>query len=59
MTWNWDSHFFAQPEPITNQVCFLSEFRNLNEQLKRKQYPIANTNEMLLKLEGFSVRYIT
>ena len=34
-------------------VIFLSEFRNLNKQLKDKPYPIPKINEILLKLEGF------
>ena len=34
-------------------VSFLSEFRNLNKQLKQKPYPITKINEMLLKFEGF------
>ena len=36
-----------------NRVCFLSDIRNLNKQLKRKPYAMPNINEMLLKLEGF------
>ena len=44
---------FAQPKPKSNRVRFLSEFSNLNEQLKRKSYPMPKINELLLKLEGF------
>ena len=32
---------------------FLSDFRNLNKQLKCKTYPMPKINEMLLKLEGY------
>ena len=49
----WVSPSFAQPKPKLNRVCFLSNFRNLNKQLKRKPYPMPKINEMLLKLEGF------
>ena len=42
-----------KPKHKTNQVRFLSDFRNLNKQLKRKPYPMSKINEMLLKLEGF------
>ena len=34
-------------------VRFLSGFRNLNKQLKRKPYPMPKINEILLKLKGF------
>ena len=42
----------AQLKLKTNQVCILSDFRNLNKQLKRNIYPKTNINEMILKLEG-------
>ena len=51
----WLAPYFAQPKPKSNQVQFLSEFRNINKQLKRKPYPMPKVNEMLLKLEGFSM----
>ena len=44
---------FVQPKPKINQVCFTSDFRNLNNQIIHKPYPMPKTNEMLLKLEGF------
>ena len=44
---------FAQPKPKPNWVSFLSDFSNLNKQLKQKPYPIPKINEMLLTLEGF------
>ena len=49
----WGSPSFAQPQPKSNLVRFLSDFRNLNKQLKRKPYPMPKINTMLLKLEGF------
>ena len=49
----WVSPTFVKPKPKLNQLHFLSEFRNLNKQLKQKQYPIPKIIEMLLKLECF------
>ena len=49
----WGALSFAQPKLKSNQVSSLSDFRNLNKQLKRKPYPMPKNNEMLLKLEGF------
>ena len=49
----WGDPYFEQPKPKTNQVPFLSDSRNLINQLKRKPYKIPKINEMLLKLEGF------
>ena len=40
-------------KPKSNQVHFLSESRNLNKQLKQKQYPMPKISEMLFKLECF------
>ena len=40
---------FAQVKPKSNRVLLISDFRNLNKQLKRKLYPIPKINEMLLK----------
>ena len=40
-------------KPKTNQVHFLSELINLNDQLKYKTHPMPKINEMLLKLEDF------
>ena len=36
----WGSPYFAQPKLKSNRVRFLSDFRNLNKQLKRKPYPM-------------------
>ena len=49
----WGAPSFAQPIPKSNQVRFLSDFRNLNRKLKRKPHPMPKTNEILLTLEGF------
>ena len=46
----WGDPNFAQPKPKSNWVSFLSEFRNLNKQLKKKPYPMSKINEILLKL---------
>ena len=35
------------------KYVFLRNFRHLNNQLKRKPYPMPNINEMFLKLECF------
>ena len=44
---------FAQRKPKSNWVRFLSDFWNLNKQLKQKPYPMPKINEMVLKLEVF------
>ena len=49
----WGSPSFAQHKPKSNRLRLLSDFRNLNEQLKWKLYPMPNINDMLLKWEGF------
>ena len=49
----WGAPYFAQLKPKSNWVRFLSDFRNLNTQLKRKPYPIPKINEMWFKLEYF------
>ena len=46
----WGDPYLTRPKPKTNRVHYLSEFRNLNKQLKRKTYPMPGINEMLLKL---------
>ena len=46
----WGSPYFAHHKPKSNRVRFLSDFRNLNEQLKQKPHPMPKTNEILLKL---------
>ena len=49
----WVAPYFAQPTPKTNWVHFLSDFRNINKQLKRKPYPMPKINEISSELEGF------
>ena len=49
----WGAPSFAWHKSKSNQVRFLSDFRNMNKQLKRKPYPMPKINEMLFKLEGF------
>ena len=44
---------FAKSKPKSNQVSFLSDFININKQLKLKPYTMPNINEILFKLEGF------
>ena len=34
-------------------VRFISDFRELNKRIKRRPYPVPNTQDMLLNLEGF------
>ena len=43
----WGAPSSAQHKPKTNQVRFLSDFRNLNKQLKRKSYLMPKINGML------------
>ena len=40
----WVSPSFAQPKPKSNQIHFISDFRNLNKQLKHKPYTMPNIN---------------
>ena len=51
----WGSPSFSQAKTKSNQLSFLSYFRNLNKQLKQKPSPMPKINEMLLKLEGLSM----
>ena len=44
----WVANFFAQTNTKTDRIRFLSEFHNLNRQLKRKPYPVPKISEMLL-----------
>ena len=41
---------FCKPKPETNQVRFLSDFRNLNKRLIREPYVMPKINELLFKL---------
>ena len=49
----WGYSSLAQHKPKSNQLSFLSDFRNINKQLERKLYPMPKINGMLLKLYGF------
>ena len=49
----WGAPYFAQPKVKTNRFRFLSDFQNLNRQLKRKPYPMPKKREMLTNLEVF------
>ena len=40
----WGYPSFTQPKPKSNQVNFLSDFRNLNKQLKIKAYTMPKIN---------------
>ena len=44
----WGAPSFAKPKEKRNRVRFLSDFRNLNSQLKRKPYTMPKIHEMLL-----------
>ena len=45
----WGAPYFAQPNTKTDCIRLLSEFHNLNRQLKRKPYPMTKIRENLLK----------
>ena len=49
----WVAQYFAKTKPKSNQLHFLSEFRNLNKQLNQRQYLLPKINEMFLELECF------
>ena len=49
----WGAPYFDQPKVNTNRVRLLSEFWNLNRQLKHNSYPMPKIREILLKPEGF------
>ena len=49
----WGAPSFAQPKAKTNRVKFLSDFRNLNRQLRHKPYTMPKIHEIILNLEGF------
>ena len=49
----WVAPSCAHPKAKTNRTLFLSYFRNLNRQIKRKPYPMPKIQEILLNLEGF------
>ena len=49
----WGAPYFYQPKVRTNRVRLISDFRNLNGQLKHKPYPMPKMRKMILNLEGF------
>ena len=49
----WGAPSFAQTKAKTNQIILLSDFWNLNRQLKNKPYPVPKMREILLNLEVF------
>ena len=53
MTSNGEHLFFAQHKAKTNLVILLSDFCNLNIQLKNKPYQMPKMCKMILQLEGF------
>ena len=46
----WVTPYFAQPKSNSNRVRFLSDFININKQLKQKPYTMPNINDILFKL---------
>jgi hypothetical protein len=48
----WGAPTFVIPKK-DKTVRFISDFRQLNQRIKRKPYPIPNIQDVLLKLEGF------
>ena len=48
----WAAPTFIIPKK-DGTVRFISDFRELNKQIKRKPYPIPNIQDMLMKMEGF------
>jgi len=48
----WAAPTFVIPKK-DQTVRFISDFRELNKQIKRKPYPIPNIQDMLMKMEGF------
>ena len=50
----WGAPTWVIPKKDGNTVRFLSDFRELNKNIKCKPYPIPKVQDMLLKLEGFT-----
>ena len=48
----WGSPTFIVPKK-DNKVRFVSDFRRLNQKLKRKPYPLPRISDTLQQLEGF------
>jgi hypothetical protein len=49
----WSAPTFIIPNK-NGTVRFISDFRRLNEELKRKPYPIPKSGQMLQELEKFA-----
>ena len=49
----WGAPTFIQPKK-NGTVRFLSNFRKLNQRIRRKPLPIPKVQDMLLNLEGFT-----
>ena len=49
----WGVPYFQQSKPKTNQLHFISDFINVNIQIKHKPYPMPDINGMLFKREGY------
>ena len=49
----WGEPPFEQTKPKSILVRFLSNFMDINKQLKLKPYLMPKINDVLLKLEGF------
>ena len=51
----WGDPYFPQPKAKTNQVIFLSEFRNINSKLKFKIYLMHKFSKTFKKIEVFNI----
>ena len=49
----WGAPTFVIPKQYWT-IRFISDFRELNNQIKRKPYPIPKIQDLLLKVEGFT-----
>ena len=49
----WGATTFIQPKK-NGTLRFLSDFKNINQRIRRKPFPIPKIKDMLLKLEGFT-----
>ena len=52
----WASPSFIQPKK-NNEVCFLTDFMEVNKRLVRKPFPLLKIITVLQELEGFT--YVT
>ena len=51
----WGAPSFSQPYVKTKRVRFLSDFRNLNRQLKYMPYPMPKIHEMILNYNNLNI----